>query len=103
MTAQFSETVTGFTSSDVLVSNGSISNFTAVDGDTYTFTITALSQGSVTVNVPAGGAVDAATKQNAASTRSLDLRHPADGRPQQRRHRLDEHRCVLVTASSASP
>ncbi len=50
-----------------MVSNGSISNFTAVDGDTYTFTITALVPGQRHGNVPTGGGVDAATNQNAAS------------------------------------
>ncbi len=69
MTAQFNKPVTGFTSSDVLVSNGSISHFTAVDGDTYTFTITALVQGSVTVKVPAGDAVDAQSSPTRSATR----------------------------------
>ena len=67
VTAQFSETVTGFDSSDVVVSNGSISGFTAVDGDTYTFTITALVPGTVTVSVPANRASDLAGNQNTAS------------------------------------
>ena len=68
VTAQFSETVTGFTISDVDNSaNTSISNFIAVDGDTYTFDVTANSDGAVTVEVPAASAVDAANNGNTAS------------------------------------
>ena len=40
MTAQFSETVTGFVIGDIVVVNGTKGNFVAVDGDTYTFDIT---------------------------------------------------------------
>ncbi len=40
VTFQFSETVTGFDASDVTVDAGSLSGFTAVDGDTYTATFT---------------------------------------------------------------
>ena len=45
VTAQFSETVTGFTAGDVTVANGTVSNFVAVDGDTYTFDVTATADG----------------------------------------------------------
>ena len=42
VTAQFSETVIGFTAGDVDTSaNATVSNFVAVDGDTYTFDVTA--------------------------------------------------------------
>ena len=37
VTVRFSETVTGFTSDEIVTSNGTVSNFVAVDGDTYTF------------------------------------------------------------------
>ena len=40
VTAQFSETVTGFTIGDIVVVNGTKSNFVALDSDTYTFDIT---------------------------------------------------------------
>jgi Ca2+-binding RTX toxin-like protein len=40
ITFQFSETVSGFTASDVTLTNGVLSNFTSVNGDTYTATFT---------------------------------------------------------------
>lgn len=49
----FSQAVTGFTSGDVTVSNGSVSGFTG-SGDSYFFNVTASGTGTVTVNVPAG-------------------------------------------------
>jgi hypothetical protein len=39
MTAQFSETVTGFYSNDITLANGSVTNFVKVDGGTYTFDV----------------------------------------------------------------
>lgn len=44
VTAQFSEDVTGFISGDLVVVNGTVSAFTAVDGDTYTFLVTPTAQ-----------------------------------------------------------
>ncbi|MFN5970959.1 MAG: Ig-like domain-containing protein, partial [Microcystis sp.] len=41
VTFQFSETVSGFTVGDVSVSGGTLSNFTQVDGNSYTATFTA--------------------------------------------------------------
>ena len=66
-TATFSETVTGFVAGDVTVSNGTVSNFTAVSGTSYTFSVTPAAGGAVTVSVPANVAVDAATNGNLAS------------------------------------
>ncbi|MEO8547483.1 MAG: VCBS domain-containing protein, partial [Sphingomicrobium sp.] len=60
VTFQFSETVTGFTVADVSVTNGSISNFTQVDGDTYTATVTRTSNGSVKVSVVVNSYTDLA-------------------------------------------
>ena len=68
VTAQFSETVYGFLDTDVTVTNGTVSNFVAVDGDTYTFDVTATTDGTVTVSVPAGGATDLATNPNLVAT-----------------------------------
>ena len=67
MTAQFSETVTGFDLTDITVANGTKGNFVAIDGDTYTFDITAPS-GTVTVNIAGAVAQDAATNGNTAAT-----------------------------------
>jgi len=41
ITFQFSEAVSGFTASDVTLTKGVLSNFTSVNGDTYTATFTA--------------------------------------------------------------
>lgn len=51
VTAQFSQTVTGFVIGDITVGNGTAGNFIAVDTDTYTFNITPTADGAVTVDV----------------------------------------------------
>jgi hypothetical protein len=57
---QFSETVTGFEALDVTpLVNGSLSNFTQVDGDTYTFDLTPAGQGAVSATIGAGSYADA--------------------------------------------
>ena len=67
-TVTFSEDVTGFVEGDVVVANGTISNFTAVDAKTYTFDVTPTIDGDVTVSVAAAVATDAASNDNAAAT-----------------------------------
>jgi hypothetical protein len=66
MTVTFSEDVTGFEASDVVVSNGAVSNF-AGSGSVYTFDVTPGAPGVVTVNVPAGVALDGANNGNEAA------------------------------------
>ncbi|MFK5978264.1 MAG: Ig-like domain-containing protein [Rhizobiaceae bacterium] len=69
ITMQFTETVTGFTLADIAVGNGVASNFVAVDGDTYTATITPTSAtDDVTVTIAAGAAQDLAGLNNAAAS-----------------------------------
>jgi CSLREA domain-containing protein len=68
VTVQFSETVTGFNAGDILPGNGTVSNFVAVDGDTYTFNLTPSAQGLVTANIAAGMATDLAGNGNTAAT-----------------------------------
>ena len=70
VTAEFSENVTGFDDTDVVVGNGGVVplSFVAVDGDTYTFDVTATATGLVTVDVPAASAIDGATNPNDAAT-----------------------------------
>ena len=63
VTATFSESVTGFDVSDVTVGDGTVSSLTG-SGTTYTFTITPLTAGSVTVDVAANSAADAAGNGN---------------------------------------
>jgi hypothetical protein len=66
VTVTFSEDVLGFTDTNVVVGNGTISNFTG-SGPTYTFDVTPAANGPVTVDVPAGAATDAATNLNTAA------------------------------------
>lgn len=66
VTATFSESVTNFTASDISITNGSISAFSG-SGSVYSFTVTASSQGAVTVGIAAGLANDAAGNTNTAA------------------------------------
>ncbi len=64
----FSETVTGFTSEDVDVINGSIINFTqTTTNQVWTVTIDPIADGEVTVDVGGGVAQDAAGNNNTAA------------------------------------
>ncbi|MDP1546371.1 MAG: Ig-like domain-containing protein [Anaerolineales bacterium] len=63
-TVQFSETVTGFTSGDIVPVNGTVNNFLAVDGDTYTFDLTPSAEGPVTADIAAGVASDSVGNAN---------------------------------------
>jgi hypothetical protein len=66
-TVTFTETVTGFQASDVMVTGGTLSGF-AASGATYTFNVTPSSGSStVTVNVAANVATDAAGNSNTAA------------------------------------
>jgi mRNA-degrading endonuclease toxin of MazEF toxin-antitoxin module len=78
VTATFSEPVTGFSLADVSVGNGSTSGLSG-SGAAYTFTVTPVAQGTVTVDVPAGVAVDSAGNTNTAAAqlaRSYDASRP---------------------------
>ena len=66
-TFSFSEAVSGFAVGDIIVSNGAASNFQSVTTSVYTATITPVANGSVTVNVPANTAQDAAGNGNTAA------------------------------------
>ncbi|MCT7991379.1 Ig-like domain-containing protein [Laspinema olomoucense] len=77
--AAFSETVTGFALNDIIATNGTVSNFTG-SGTTYSFTVTPTGSGTVSVNVPVGGATDAAGNSNTAATpltRNADTTRPS--------------------------
>ncbi len=67
MTAQFSETVTGFVIGDITVTNGTKGSFSAVDGDTYTFNIT-FPSGTVTADIAGAVATDTAGNSNTAAS-----------------------------------
>jgi hypothetical protein len=67
VTVQFSENVIGFTIEDIVAANGTVSNFVAVDGDTYTFALTPSGQGAVTANIAASVATDDESNGNSAA------------------------------------
>ena len=67
VTVTFNESVSGFVSGDVTVSNGAVTNF-AGSGTTYTFDVTPSVSGVVTVDVLANKAQDAAGNPNVAAT-----------------------------------
>ncbi|WP_123721860.1 beta strand repeat-containing protein, partial [Pseudomonas lini] len=86
VTFQFSETVSGFNLADVTVSasgptpRGTWSNFTQVDGDTYTATLTRTLIGSVKVDVTANSYTDLAGNAGAAGS-SANLPAGVAGEP----------------------
>lgn len=68
-TITFSELVTGFTEGDVILGNGTISDFNeTTTGRVWTVTIEPVSDGDVTVDVNAGVAQDAAGNNNIAAS-----------------------------------
>ncbi|QEL19582.1 beta strand repeat-containing protein [Limnoglobus roseus] len=71
VTVTFSDDVTDFDVSDLVVTNGTASNFVAVDARTYTFDVTPVTDGLVTVAVPPGAALDSAGAPTAAGTFSI--------------------------------
>ncbi|WP_376694852.1 Ig-like domain-containing protein [Wenzhouxiangella sp. EGI_FJ10305] len=68
VTITFTEPVTGFVVGDIDVTNGSASNLSTGDDAVFTADISAAADGSVTVDVPAGVAQDAAGNDNQAAT-----------------------------------
>lgn len=68
VTIIFSEGVTGFTEDDLVINNGTASDFTSVSAVTYSAIISPTNSGqAVTVTVAAGAAADAAGNENTAS------------------------------------
>jgi VCBS repeat-containing protein len=86
VTFQFSEVVSGFNLSDVSVTTtsgtprGTWSNFTQVDGDTYTATLTRTLGGSIKVDVTANSYTDLAGNAGAAGS-SANLPAGVAGEP----------------------
>ncbi|MFC2152743.1 beta strand repeat-containing protein, partial [Bacteroidota bacterium] len=64
----FSETVTGFVSGEIDVTNGTVSNFNTAANPEFTFDITPTGQGEITVDVAGAVAKDAAGNDNTAAT-----------------------------------
>eukprot|EP00899_Mesostigma_viride_P015383 jgi/Mesvir1/23846/Mv10649-RA.1 len=67
VTVTFSEAVSGLALADVVVAGGTAGSFTTVSGSQYTFEVTPSAEGTVTVDVPAGIALDAAGNANTAA------------------------------------
>nr|BDD48102.1 hypothetical protein 18 [Balneolaceae bacterium] len=79
ITVDFGEFVSGFEQADLNVSGGTISGFTDVDGQTYTFNINPDSNyEQITVDVPGGVAIDDAGNPNTPASFSItyDLAGP---------------------------
>ena len=81
-TITFTESVSGFTQSDLSVggtASATITSWTASSNTTYTAAITPTTSGEATVSVPANVAIDAASNNNTASntqTVSVDMDPP---------------------------
>jgi hypothetical protein len=73
VTATFSEVVTGFDASDVVVTNGTASSVSG-SGTTYTITITPGASGDIGVSVPENRALDSVNNGNTASNSVTTLR-----------------------------
>jgi large repetitive protein len=67
LTATFSEAVTGLSTGDFIVTNGTLSGLATSDNITYTATITPTAQGAVTVQLPANAAVNIGNNGTQAS------------------------------------
>jgi len=67
LTFTTSQATTNFTVDDILVTNGTLSNFTAISSTIYTTNLTPLNDGSITVNVPMNVFTDIASNSNTSS------------------------------------
>jgi peptidoglycan/xylan/chitin deacetylase (PgdA/CDA1 family) len=66
VTATFSKPVTGFESTDIVVANGAVADFSG-SGAVYTFNVVPTADGTVTVDIPANIAQDSALNFNTAA------------------------------------
>ncbi len=73
VTASFTEPVFGFTASDIVVTNGSVTTFTALVGNSYSILVTPTGLGLVEVSVAASAAADAAGNGSNATSLSRTL------------------------------
>lgn len=70
VTVTFSESVSGFDAEDLIVTNGSVSNFTG-DGSSYSFDLTATGDGLISVGIESDSATDAAGNGNDSGSFSI--------------------------------
>ncbi len=69
VTITFNENVTGFEMTDIVVTNGTISNFTETTSNTvFDIEVTPVSNGEVTINIAANVAIDNASNGNSIAT-----------------------------------
>ena len=68
VTVTFSQPVTGFTASSITVTNGGVSSPLTVVGNAYSFNVTPVAAGAVTISVAAGVAQNAGGTGNTAAT-----------------------------------
>lgn len=73
VTVTFNADVTGFTVTDMVVSNGTLANFTALNASTYTVNVVPTATGKVTLDITAGAAADANSRQSVASNQFVRL------------------------------
>lgn len=72
-TVTFNRDVTGFTASDVTVTNGTVSGFAATNSRTFTFNVAPTADGTVRVTLAAGAATDSAGRPSAQATSSITV------------------------------
>ncbi|MFA6014096.1 MAG: Ig-like domain-containing protein [Gallionellaceae bacterium] len=76
-TYTFSEAVTGFDATDVLISSGTKGSFTSIDSSHYTLMVTPPSDsGTITMDIAAGAATDTAGNTSTAATQSSQAYAP---------------------------
>ena len=69
-TFEFSEDVTGFEAGDITATNATVSDFTAVDANTYTALITPTAEGAFTLDLAADVTTDTANNGNTAAAQA---------------------------------
>ncbi len=71
-----SESITGLTLSDLMVTNGTASNLVGPDGSgNYAVTITPIAPGAITVQILAGSVTDGASNTNATASNALTINY----------------------------
>ena len=99
-TFQFSQTVTGFATGDVTVTNGTKGTFSAVDGDTYTLVVTPTADGAVTVDVGANAAVNSASTGNPAASATVTSDRTAPSFTSSATINANENQTSVVTVTT---
>ena len=67
----FNKNVIGFTAGDITVTNGTLSGFTTVNAQIYTFNVAPTADGPVTIDIPAGAATDSGGRPSTAASFTL--------------------------------